>query len=169
MGSGSGSLEQAIRRAQSLGDEQRYDEALDIYRSLIHEHPDEAVLYAKRGAIFARMRECERAVQSVTEALSVLRGTSVPVRSSTWSVHLGDYSQVVEDCARGIAVEQRAGRRSYSDTMYMVSAVAHLRLGDFDAAIDQCQQIRGDGTLWVDGLVSMESILAEARSRRGSE
>lgn len=108
------------------GDYQRTLSALD---DIIRRHPNSALAYGNRGAVYFQLKKYDEAVKDYTQAIGLGQNDTVTVlnRASAYSKN-GEFDKALDDCNAIIRVNPR------NAVAYRVCGVAYQGKGDVERA-----------------------------------
>ncbi len=108
------------------GDYQRTLSALD---DIIRRHPNSALAYSNRGAVYFQIRKYDEAIKDYTQAIGLGQNDTVTVlnRASAYSKN-GEFDKALDDCNAIIRVNPR------NAVAYRVCGVAYQGKGDVERA-----------------------------------
>jgi tetratricopeptide (TPR) repeat protein len=156
-----------IGNAYELAKEGRYEDALAICNGYIINNPNDRVGYKKRSFVFARMNLLEKAISDCNLLISL--GHEEPddyFSRGRWYLEVGNLDSSINDFTKVTQIENGLPEKYYTQSAYFHRAYAQLKMGLFQKAIEDCENIKDDYQAYIiDKVITKADIFLEAQSK----
>lgn len=153
-----------LKNASYLAKQKKYDEALQICDEYIACNRTCREGYKKRSYVNALMKNWKDAIKDVS--IFIDSGSNHPgdyFSRGRWQLHIGNLKNAVSDFTKALEIENKNNLNYYSETVYFHRAKVFLMLKEFSKAIEDCQKVRDDFTIYLLGkIITRNDILNEA-------
>ena len=156
------SLEAFREHIRRLVSEGRSDQALTECDGRIAADPQEPMLYRARAYARAQARLLLEAIDDLSIVVDLDPGEPRDYFTrGRYRLMLGDNSGAVADLTKTLDLSRELASEYYVDEAYLYRAEAHLRLRDYDRALEDIRSARtvdDDDVIWTDTRTSKREI-----------
>lgn len=163
-------LNERLKQAVKCSERKNYSEALKLCCEVISEDPSDPSGYRERSHIYALMNQMERAIHDIDHVIRLR--PEEPAHYFTrgrWQLDVDEFAQAVKDLTKVIELSVFYGDDYYMEMARFFRAEALLRLGRYEEALADCEQVRDEVQTYIHPRVkSKGDIVEEANARRAA-
>lgn len=163
-------LHEKLKQAVKCSEKKNYLEALTLCSEVIADYPNDPTGYRARSHIYALMKEPEQAIRDIDQVIRLK--PEEPAHYFTrgrWKLEVSESAQAVADLTKVIELSASYGDEYYTEMARFFRAEALLRLGRYDEALADCEQVRDEVQTYIHPRVkSKADILDEVNARRAA-
>jgi tetratricopeptide (TPR) repeat protein len=156
-------LDALIKKAESLTRDDEVQSALEIANGLIESNPERAEVWLLRAYIHGRSRNYRRAIEDLTEAISISRvEPSIFFDRGRYQLQVREYGKAIEDFSEGLGLCDYHQNDYYRDALHFFRAEAYLQLGRRRKVLADLEHVHDDLPTWTTRLRTKSELLQEA-------
>lgn len=144
------------------------DAAFNACNSFIAANPSSAYGFRKRAHLYTRRDDFDNAIKDMDEAIRISPDDSSHYFfRGWWKLENGDFEGAETDQSVAIKIDHENGSDFVYESAYFFRALARLRLGKFDEALSDSEQIPDDFLIYLKsiGKITKVEIVKEATLR----
>jgi tetratricopeptide (TPR) repeat protein len=157
-------IEKRVEEVKRLIDTNRLNEASVAAKKLIEDFPGDPEAWRYRAHVFAVRSQYREAVKDISSAIEL--APSEPHYYWTrgkYLLEIGDNQAAITDLTKTLQLCDEHKSDYYREAALLLRAEAHLRLGHYDDARQDCAGVSDDATIWVGSVRSKQAILADCK------
>jgi tetratricopeptide (TPR) repeat protein len=130
--------------------------------ALVDQYPDVFQVWSLRAYIYSLMRERNKAIDDLTQALAIqAQEPCLFFSRSILFIKIGDYQGAIFDCCQGLDLCDFYANDYYRSELHFIRAYAYLRLGNKSKALEDLQHVADGHVSWLDQLWSKEQLVEQ--------
>ncbi len=159
-------IEDQLDAIHQLKDDKKYDECLKLCEKVIAAHPTDARPFYERAFTRTLVGDTAGAIGDVTRAQQLSpQEPAFFYFSGLWNLELNEAARAEAELDRCIELEHQHRDEYYLESAHLLRAIARLKLGNPQGAIEDCDGLTNDFSTFVDRLYRAGEVKREAQAR----
>jgi tetratricopeptide (TPR) repeat protein len=163
-------IEKHLKEVFDLARDANYDLAFARLRDLENNFPNDAEVFRQRAYVLARKGDFRAAIDELSRAIGLQPNEpDYFYTRARYQLHVGQYQSAVDDLYQVLSLSDEHRSDYYRMPSHLLMAHAFVRMRRFEEARAECIKVPDDASVWIDGSISRNSILAQVNSQSESE
>lgn len=163
-------IEKRLKEVFDLARDAKYELAFARLLELENDFPKDAEVFRQRAYVLARKAEFRAAIEELSKAIHLQPNEpDYFYTRARYLLQVDQYQAALDDLSQVLSLSDRHRSDYYRMPSHLLMAHAFLRMKRFEEARAECIKVPEGASVWVDGSISRNSILAQVDSQNESK
>jgi tetratricopeptide (TPR) repeat protein len=154
--------EEIIRLAR-----QKPELALEKANALVAERPDDAWTWSLRSYVFETRNEYKRALQDINRSIDIKpEEPAAHFEKANLFIELQMFEAAISSFSEAIEIGKKYQFFYYDQSSRLMRAFCYCKIGDFDSAASDLENVDDDMETWIDRMRSKDELQQACRNQR---